>query len=126
MLDTHLLLWAAAAPENLPLEARAFIENESNVLMFSVASIWEVAIKRALNRSDFDAEPEILRKWLLQEGFDELPILGNHAIEVRKLPRLHSDPFDRILVAQAILEDVTLLTSDAALVRYAAPVRLLQ
>jgi prevent-host-death family protein len=95
-----------------------------DILMFSVASIWEVAIKRGLDRPDFRVDPRLLRRGLMDNFYEELSILGQHTVAVDGLPRLHSDPFDRILIAQAMVEGVTLLTADPMVARYQAPVRL--
>ena len=123
LLDTHLLLWAAGEPHRLPDEARHMIDDNDNALMFSVASIWEIAIKHALGRDDFQAEPRLLRRGLLDNGYEELAIASEHAIAIDRLPSIHKDPFDRLLVAQALVEGVTLLTADERLERYGAPVR---
>lgn len=123
LLDTHLLLWAAAAPDKLPAAARAEIENVDNELLFSAASIWEVAIKRGLDRPDFTVNTRLLRRGLLDNGYQELPITGEHAAAVDGLPPLHKDPFDRMLIAQSISEGIALLTVDERVARYPAPVR---
>jgi PIN domain nuclease of toxin-antitoxin system len=123
LLDTHLLLWAAGMPERLPLEATKLIENEGNELLFSAASLWEVAIKKGLGRDDFQVDPRLLRRGLLDNGYLELSILSAHAVAVDGLPDIHKDPFDRILVAQAMIEGITLLTSDKRLTQYPGPVR---
>jgi len=124
LLDTHLLLWAAGLPERLPVEAARLIEDEANTLLFSAASLWEVAIKSGLGRDDFLVDARLLRRGLLDNGYEELPILSAHAVMVDTLPEIHKDPFDRMLVAQAQYEGVTLLTSDAVVARYPGPVRL--
>ena len=123
LLDTHLLLWAAGAPGKLPAAARRLIGDRANELWFSVASLWEVAIKRSLGRDDFRVDPRLLRRRLLENGYAELAIAGEHASAVDALPRLHKDPFDRMLVAQALVEGVTLLTADTQLARYEGPIR---
>ncbi|MDB5476175.1 MAG: twitching motility protein PilT [Phenylobacterium sp.] len=124
LLDTHLLLWAARGPrERLPAEAATLIADEANELMFSAASIWEVAIKNGLGHADFRADPHQLRRGLTDNGYVEAPITGEHAAAVSRLPPVHRDPFDRLLVAQATVEGVTLLTADAKLAEYGAPVR---
>lgn len=123
LLDTHLLLWAAAQPDRLPPSALAEIENSENVLVFSAASLWEVAIKRGLGRDDFTADPRLLRRGLLDNGYLELAVTGEHAVGADGLPPIHKDPFDRILIAQAIAEGITLLTVDELVARYPAPVR---
>jgi PIN domain nuclease of toxin-antitoxin system len=123
LLDTHLLLWAAGAEERLSPPARALIEDPENEPFFSVASIWEVAIKRALGRDDFQVEPHLLRRSLVDNGYHELPITGEHAVAVATLPPLHKDPFDRMLVAQSVVEGVMLLTSDPMVAQYPGPVQ---
>ncbi|MCC2030204.1 type II toxin-antitoxin system VapC family toxin [Microbacterium sp. YMB-B2] len=124
LLDTHLLLWSAYAPGRLRPEATRLISDESNDVLFSAASIWEVAIKAAQGRDDFTADPHVLRRELLENGYDELAITGAHAVATSGLPDIHRDPFDRVLVAQARIEGITLLTSDRSVVAYGAPVRL--
>ena len=123
LLDTHLLLWAASEPGRLPLPALAEIENPSNELLFSPASLWEVAIKRGLGKEGFAVDPRLLRRGLLDNGYQELPITGEHAVAIDGLPAIHKDPFDRILVAQAIVEGIILLTVDDLVARYPGPIR---
>lgn len=123
LLDTHLLLWAAGEPDRLPLAALAEIENPDNELIFSAASLWEVAIKRSLGRADFTVDPRLLRRGLIDNGYLELPVTSEHAVAVDGLPPIHKDPFDRILIAQSIVEGITLLTVDNLVGRYPAPVR---
>ena len=123
LLDTHLLLWAAGEPDRLPLSAVAEIENASNDLLFSPASLWEVAIKRGLGRDDFTVDPRLLRRGLLDNGYQELPITSEHAVAIDGLPPIHKDPFDRILVAQAMVEGITLLTVDDVVAHYPGPIR---
>ncbi len=124
LLDTHLLLWAAGQPDLLPAAARRWIDNPANELLFSPASIWEVAIKRGLGRSDFQADPRLLRRGLLDNGYSELPILSDHVVAIDSLPPIHKDPFDRLLVAQATAEGIMLLTADSVVAQYPGPVRL--
>lgn len=124
LLDTHLLLWAAGEPERLSPKTAALLDDAENELLFSAASLWEIVIKRALGRDDFRVEVQPLRRGLLENRYSELPVTGEHALAVDSLPPVHEDPFDRILVAQSIVEGITLLTSDPLLARYPAPVRL--
>lgn len=124
LLDTHLLLWAAGAPERLSAAARALIEAPDNELLFSAASLWEIAIKSDLGRDDFQVDARLLRRGLLDNGYIELPISSHHAVAVTGLPAIHKDPFDRLLVAQAMTEGITLLTADALVAQYPGPVRL--
>jgi PIN domain nuclease of toxin-antitoxin system len=91
--------------------------------LFSADSIWEIAIKSALRRPEFRVEPLPFRRNLLNNGYRELAVTGEHAVAVANLPRLHRDPFDRILVAQSIVEGITLLTSDPLVVQYPGPMR---
>ncbi len=123
LLDTHLLLWAAGQPEKLSPAARQLLEAQENELLFSAASLWEIAIKRGLGRDDFHVEPRLLRRGLLDNGYIELPVTSAHAVTLDSLPPIHKDPFDRMLVAQSIAEGVTLLTADPLVAKYPAPVR---
>lgn len=123
LLDTHLLLWAAGAPDRLPAAALPLMRDPANILLFSAASLWEITIKRGLGRADFQVDPRVLRRGLLDNGHEELPITSEHAVFIDSLPDLHKDPFDRILVAQATVEGITLLTSDAVIARYPGPIR---
>ena len=123
LLDTHLLLRAAAEPDRLPAAAAALIEDEGNALLFSAASLWEVAIKAGLGRADFAADAGVLRRGLVENGYEELAVTGAHAAAVAALPPLHRDPFDRMLVAQALVEGVTLVTADPGLAGYPGAVR---
>jgi PIN domain nuclease of toxin-antitoxin system len=123
LLDTHLLLWAAADSDRLSSEAEALIADPGNDLLFSAASLWEIIIKRTVGRADFRVDPRLLRRSLLDNGYLELPIESEHVMAVESLPAIHSDPFDRILVAQAIIERVTLITSDRTVAQYSGPVR---
>lgn len=125
LLDTQVLLWTAGVNERLPAEAIAMISNPANDLVFSAASLWEVTIKNCLQREDFSVDPHLLRRSLLDHGYSELSITGAHALGVDLLPKIHRDPFDRILVAQAQIERMTLLTTDATLVKYPGPIHLL-
>jgi len=123
LLDTRLLLWAAGEPRRLSKAARALIDNPDNELLFSAASLWEVAIKRGLGRKDFKVDARLLRRGLLDNGYRELPILSDHVVATESLPLIHRDPFDRILVAQATVEGITLLTIDSLVSQYPGPIR---
>lgn len=123
LLDTHLLLWAASGARKLPRPVRALIEDADNELLFSVASIWEVAIKQGLRRDDFQVDPRSLRRGLLDNGYGELAVTGEHAVTLDLLPVIHKDPFDRMLVAQSMVEGITLLTTDPIVGRYPGPIR---
>jgi PIN domain nuclease of toxin-antitoxin system len=123
LLDTQILLWSAGQPDRLSATARRLLGDRRNDLLFSAASLWEIAIKSTLGREDFRVEPRVLRRGLLDNGYAELPVTSQHAVQIDALPRLHKDPFDRLLLAQAQCEGVTLLTADAQLARYPGPVR---
>ncbi len=116
--DTHLLLWAAFDPGKVPKKAEMLMNELSNELFFSAASIWEVAIKTARGLADFQVNAARLRTGLLGNGYSEIPVTGVHAVAVAGLPMLHKDPFDRLLVAQAKVEGLVLLTSDKILSGY--------
>jgi len=123
LLDTHLMLWAAGNPDRLPAAARRLLDDPQNEPIFSSASLWEVAIKHGLGRGDFRVDARLLRRGLLDNGYDELPIASEHAVALDSLPPIHKDPFDRILVAQSMVEGITLLTADPLIARYPGPVR---
>lgn len=123
LLDTHLLLWAAGQPDRLSKTARDLIEATGSELIFSTASLWEIVIKRGLGREDFKVDPRLLRRGLLDNGYSELPIASEHVVAIDGLPPLHKDPFDRVLVAQALVEGIMLLTTDQAVACYPAPVQ---
>ena len=123
LLDTHLLIWAAIGSDRLSAKARKSIEDPINELYFSAASLWEIAIKNGLGRADFQVDARVLRRALLDNGYQELPITGAHTVSIESLPPIHKDPFDRILVAQATAEGITLLTSDVLVAKYPGPIR---
>ena len=125
LLDTHVLLWAAGSSERLPEEGRSLLEEQETQPVFSAASIWEIAIKSGIGRPDFRVNPHLLRRGLLENGYTELPVTGAHAVAVVLLPPLHKDPFDRILIAQAQVEGIMLLTADKMVGRYPGPIRVL-
>lgn len=118
LLDTQLLLWAAAEPKRLSREVRDLLEGPNNEPLFSPANIWEVGTKTALGRRDFQLDPRTLRRALLDSGYDELPITSRHAAAVNDLPPELTDIFDRLLVAQSVVERIPLLTSDPVVARF--------
>lgn len=123
LLDTHLLLWAAGQPKKLSRPARKLLDDTDNALLFSVVSLWEVAIKHGLGRRDFQVDVAMLRRGLLDNGYLELPLLGPHVTALASLPPLHKDPFDRMLVAQSTAEGIMLLTADPVVAQYPGPLR---
>jgi len=123
LLDTHLLLWAAGQPDRLSPAARKFIDNPANELLFSAASLWEVVIKRTLGRNDFKVDARVLRRGLLDNGYSELPVVSDHVVAIDSLPPIHKDPFDRVLISQATVEGITLLTTDSLVAKYPGPIR---
>ncbi|HVH75356.1 MAG TPA: type II toxin-antitoxin system VapC family toxin [Stellaceae bacterium] len=123
LLDTHILLWAISTPERLGAQVRAAILNTGNEVLFSAASIWEIAIKAGLRRGDFVADPNAVVEEASDLGFIELPVRSAAAARVADLPPIHRDPFDRLLVAQAIEEPAVLYTADGQLLAYSNLVR---
>lgn len=129
LLDTQLLLWSggwlasAGGGSRLSAEAIAMIGDEDNEPIFSPISIWEVAIKTALGRPSFAVDPRALRRGLLDNGYQELAITSAHAAAVGDLKPLHKDPFDRLLIAQAMVEGFILLTTDRLVAQYPGPIR---
>jgi len=116
LLDTHILIWAALGA--LPKDAVPYISDMANTLLFSPASIWEVVIKKSLNRACFEIDPFLLYRGLLDNGYTGLDITSHHTLLVGDLPPIHKDPFDRILIAQAKAEGATLITSDSTIAQY--------
>ena len=112
LLDTHILLWAVGVSRRLPADVRAVLQDSRNQVYFSAASIWEIAIKQSLNRRDFDFRADQIASIALETGFVEMPLRWPVAASVAVLPHHHRDPFDRLLVAQAIAEHLTLYTVD--------------
>ncbi len=123
LLDTHLVLWAAFQPERLSAKATKLLRSRESPLEFSLATMWEVAIKSSLGHPDFSVDPRQLHQALLAQGFVELAIHPSHIVRVASLPWVHRDPFDRLLVAQALDEQMTLLTADKTLKGYGRFVR---
>jgi PIN domain nuclease of toxin-antitoxin system len=124
LLDTHILLWGAIEPERLSRVASALIESPDNEIVFSALSIWEIAIKTGLGRADFRIDAGMLRRSLFDNGYVELAVTGAHAATLAGLPPIHKDPFDPMLVAQAIVEGFILLRSDPTVAKYPGSIRL--
>jgi PIN domain nuclease of toxin-antitoxin system len=123
LIDTQLLLWTAGQSARLSPQARSLIGDPANELLFSAASLWEIVIKAGLGRGDFRVDANQLRRGLLNNGYRELAITGEHAVAVMSLPMIHRDPFDRLLLAQSMVEDITLLTSDTVMAQYPVTVQ---
>jgi len=123
LLDTHVLLWAAGQPDRLPASARALLEDPQNEPVFSSASLWEIAMKSRLGRDDFQVDARTLRRELLDNGYLELSITSEHAVAIDCLPPIHKDPFDRLLVAQSMIDGITLVTADSVVAQYPGPVQ---
>ena len=121
--DTHLLIWLADGAPELSPTALVLLSDTDNDVMFSVASLWEVSIKFALRRPEFTVDPRVLRRELIDNGYIELDVTAQHALATTSLPLLHRDPFDRLLIAQAVVEGAMLLTVDATILRYPGPIR---
>jgi PIN domain nuclease of toxin-antitoxin system len=122
LLDTHLVLWAFFDQKRLSVQARSVLEDRQSRLVFSTASLWKIAIKRGLGKKGFQFDPRILRRAILDDGYEELAVLGQHAVAVDSLAPIHKDPFDRMLIAQAMAEGITLLTADPVIARYPGPI----
>lgn len=123
LLDTHLLLWAAGRPDQLSVVSSTLINEPKNELFFSSASLWEIIIKHGLGRPDFQVDARLLRRGLLDNGYRELVVTSEHVLAIGDFPPIHKDPFDRILVAQSMVEGITLLTVDPLVARYPGPIQ---
>lgn len=125
LVDTHILLWMSGMSWRLPQKVRGLLENIENEVFFSTISIWEIAIKSSLPRfPDFSVDAEKLRRTLIDQGYLELPLMGEHAVAVGGLPHIHGDPFDRILIAQSLVEGLSLITVDKTVARYGGLIQL--
>jgi PIN domain nuclease of toxin-antitoxin system len=120
LLDTHVLVWCLSGDRRLPPATAELIRNPATDVYFSAVSIWEVAIKSALGKMRADAN--VMLKYLVDEGFKELPVMARHTVATVTLPMHHRDPFDRLLVAQSRLESLRLLTNDKIMALYGEPV----
>ena len=123
LLDTHFILWLPIGGRGISRTAHSLLKDPANEFVFSVASMWEIALKRARYQGEFAYDPREIRRQMLENGFEELTIRGSHVIAVDSLALIHKDPFDRLLIAQAIVEELTLLTVDAIVARYPGPIR---
>ncbi|MBN3810200.1 type II toxin-antitoxin system VapC family toxin [Paraburkholderia sp. Ac-20347] len=118
LLDTHVALWAIADSPKLPAAARELILAETSTIYVSVASVWEIGIKFALQRGDMPVSGKAALQYFRQAGYRVLPIEAEHTIAVEALPPHHQDPFDRLLVAQALTEPLRLITHDRQVAKY--------
>jgi PIN domain nuclease of toxin-antitoxin system len=123
LIDTHLTLWIPSGDERVSPKMLRLLEEDENEFLFSTVSLWEIAIKRSLGRADFQIDSRGVRRQLQRAGYEELPVLGEHAMAVDTIPFIHKDPFDRLLIAQATVEGITLLTADAVIAKYPGPIR---
>ncbi len=123
LLDTHVLLWVVNTPQRLPAAAHAMIASLDNAVYFSVVNLWEITLKAQLQRADFSVDARALRTGLLKAGYQELDVKSEHVFQLNHLADIHKDPFDRMLIAQALSESMLLLTMDAQIAKYPAPVR---
>jgi PIN domain nuclease of toxin-antitoxin system len=124
LVDTQVAIWALLDNPGLGERARDLLGNSANECFFSVSSIWKIAIKCALEKPDFLHDPREIRRQLIANGYDELTIQSQHAVAVDSLPPIHKDPFARILIAQAMVEGITLLKSDTTIARYPGTIQL--
>ncbi|SDN37155.1 type II toxin-antitoxin system VapC family toxin [Pseudomonas jinjuensis] len=124
LLDTHILLWLAGNDPRLPKTVLQLVEDTRNTLVFSAASMWEIAVKRSRGRPDFPHDAPVIRQALLDAGYQELAIDSHHAMASTELPKIHGDPFDRILIAQAQLGGMVLVTADQTVARYPGAIKL--
>ena len=123
LLDTQFVIWVPIDDRRIGQLARAILTEPANQFVFSVSSLWEIAIKRALRRQDFQFDPREVRRLLIANGYEELTLQSQHVVAVDSMARIHKDPFDRILIAQAMVEGITLLTADPAIAKYPGPIR---
>jgi PIN domain nuclease of toxin-antitoxin system len=123
LVDTQIALWALFDDPRLSRTARELLNSTENEFLFSVSSIWEIAIKRGLKKPGFVHDPRIIRRYLIDNGYGELAIRSDQVVEVDSLPPIHEDPFDRLLIAQAMVEGITLLTADPLIAQYPGPIR---
>jgi PIN domain nuclease of toxin-antitoxin system len=123
LLDTHIAIWATQVPDRLSVRTRDAIEDPDNDVFVSAAAVWEIAIKRPLGRGD--APPMSARQALVEfesADFAMLAITARHAAFVERLPAIHADPFDRMMLAQALVDDLLLVTVDRPMMRYDVPI----
>jgi len=118
LVDTQLLLWNVYGSRKLPARVARLFQDGRHEFFYSAASLWEIAIKAARGREDFTADTTAIRGALEANGFHELPVAAQHAVALSGLPPIHADPFDRMLIAQALAEPMALITSDERFAAY--------
>ncbi|HEX7730590.1 MAG TPA: type II toxin-antitoxin system VapC family toxin [Terracidiphilus sp.] len=123
LLDTHFLVWILIDDSHISKAARTILTDPRNRLIFSVASIWELSIKHARRPKFIPIDPSVIRRKLLEDGYIELPISGEHVLAAGALPPIHKDPFDRLLIAQSTIEGIVLLTADKGIATYPGLIR---
>lgn len=126
LVDTQLLLWNALGSQRLPARVGRLFRDGRHEFFASVASLWEVAIKSSQGKKGFAVSAVSLRENLIDNGFHELPVTGAHAVAIDRLPQLHGDPFDRLIVAQALVEPMVLITTDARLGAYPGTIEVIE
>ena len=122
LVDTHVLIWLAVDSPRLSDVVRDLLSDPDNHIFFSAISIFEIAVKERLSKRGFDVEANVIRRMMIENDFAELSVTGLHAAHVATLPLVHRDPFDRLLVAQAMMEGLTLMTADEQIARYPGPI----
>jgi PIN domain nuclease of toxin-antitoxin system len=123
LLDTHFVVWLPIGGRGLNRTARALLNDKENEFLFSDASLWEIALKRERYGKRFAFDPREIRRQMMENGYEELPVSGAHVAALELLAGINKNPFDRLLIAQAMVEGITLLTADAAVARYPGPIR---
>ncbi|MDH9218814.1 MULTISPECIES: type II toxin-antitoxin system VapC family toxin [Moraxella] len=118
LLDTHIVIWLAQEPQKLDERLKALLLNKNVKVYFSTVNLWEVAIKKALGKAGFDVDVKLLYQHLIENQYLELPVLSGHCLLVQDLPLYHKDPFDRLIIAQAMSENFTLITEDTIIPQY--------
>ena len=121
LIDTHALIWFITDNEKLPLKTKQIIENKDNDIYVSIASYWEIGIKNSIGRLDLNSDLETVFKIIEETGFETLPITTNQILKNSGLAFHHQDPFDRIIIAQAMMEEMTIITKDSQFKNYNIP-----
>jgi PIN domain nuclease of toxin-antitoxin system len=122
LIDTHILIWLSMKSSRLNQATKNLLADRNNEIYFSAISIFEIAVKQQLSKSDFDVDASAVRRAMLDEGYIELVVDGLHASFIATMPLIHKDPFDRLLVAQANVEGMTLITADEQIAQYPGPI----